>query len=58
MMKNKKQRQVIKMYEVTYSINGIIKRISINAGDSLTAQNMFTSMFSGENVDIINIVRR
>ena len=46
------------MFEVTYSIDGIIKKISINADDAMTAQNMFTSMFSGGNVEIINIVRK
>lgn len=46
------------MYEVTYSIDGIIKKITVNASDAITAQSMFTSMFSGGKVEIINIVRR
>lgn len=45
------------MYEVTYSIEGIVKKISINADDAITAQNMFTNMFSGGKVEIIDIRR-
>ena len=45
------------MYEVTYSIDGIIKKISINANDAFTAQNILTNMFNGTNVDIINVRR-
>ena len=45
------------MYEVTYSIDGIIKKININADDGLVAQNLFTNMFSGQKVEIINIRR-
>lgn len=45
------------MYEVTYSIDGIIKKISINADDAITAQSMFTNMFTGGKVEIIDIRR-
>lgn len=45
------------MYEVTYSINGLIKKVSINADDAITAQNMFTNMYGSGNVQIINIRR-
>ena len=45
------------MYEVTYSIDGILKKISINATDSIQAQQIFTNMFSGGKVEIINIRR-
>lgn len=45
------------MYEVTYSIDGILKKISINATDSIQAQQIFTNMFSGGKVEIINIKR-
>ncbi len=45
------------MYEVTYSIDGLIKRININADDGAVAQMMFTNMFSGQKVEIINIRR-
>ena len=46
------------MYEVTYSIDGIIKKITVNANDALTAQSIFSSMFSGGKVEIINIIRK
>ena len=45
------------MYEVTYSIDGIIKKISINANDAIQAQSIFTNMYSGGKVEIINIRR-
>ena len=45
------------MYEVTYSIDGILKKISINATDSIQAQQIFTNMYSGGKVEIINIKR-
>ena len=45
------------MYEVTYSIDGIIKKISINADDAFTAQNIFTNMFTGSKIDIIDVRR-
>lgn len=45
------------MYEVTYSIDGILKKISINANDSVQAQAIFTNMFTGGKVEIINIRR-
>lgn len=45
------------MYEVTYSIDGIIKKININANDSIQAQNIFTNMYGTGKVQIINIRR-
>ena len=45
------------MYEVTYSIDGIIKKININASDSIQAQAIFTNMFSGQRIEIIDIRR-
>lgn len=45
------------MYEVTYTIDGIIKKISIPASDSIQAQAIFTNMFSGGKIEIINIRR-
>ena len=45
------------MFEVTYTIDGIIKKMNVNADDSITAQNIFTNMFSGQKVEIINVVR-
>lgn len=45
------------MYEVTYSIDGIIKKININANDQIQAQQIFTNMFSGQRIEIIDIRR-
>lgn len=45
------------MFEVTYTIDGIIKKFSIKANDSLQAQEIFTNMFSGQRIEIINIRR-
>ena len=49
---------MIVMYEVTYSIDGIIKKISINAHDSIQAQEVFTNMYGLGKIQIINIVRK
>lgn len=48
----------IQMYEVTYSMNGIIKKIAIKADDAVTAQTIFTNMFGGGAIEIIDIVRK
>ena len=45
------------MYEVTYSIDGIIKKITINANDQIQAQLIFTNMYGTGKVQIINIRR-
>ena len=45
------------MYEVTYVIDGLQKKMQVNADDSVTAQNIFTNMFSSQKVEIINVVR-
>ena len=45
------------MYEVTYVIDGLQKKMRVNANDSITAQNIFTNVFSGQKVEIINVVR-
>lgn len=46
------------MYEVTYTIDGLIKTISIKADDSIQAQEIFTNMFTGGKFEIINIIRK
>lgn len=46
------------MYEVTYSIDGIIKKININASDAVQAQEIFTNMYGSGKVQIINIIRK
>lgn len=45
------------MYEVTYTIDGILKKFSIKADDQMQAQSIFTNMFSGQRIEIINIRR-
>lgn len=45
------------MFEVTYVIDGLQKKMRVNADDSVTAQSIFTNMFSGQKVEIINVVR-
>ena len=51
------ERQVKKMYEVTYSMEGIIRKIMINASDAVQAQSIFTNMYGSGKVQIINIRR-
>ena len=48
----------IQMYEVTYSMNGIIKKIQVKADDAVTAQAIFTNMFGGGAIEIIDVVRK
>lgn len=45
------------MYEVTYSVDGIIKRIKIDAGDYQTAIDMVTNMFDTGKVQILDVIR-
>ena len=45
------------MFEVTYSMEGIIRKIMINANDSVQAQQSFTNMYGNAKVQIINIRR-
>ena len=45
------------MFEVTYSIEGIIRKVSINASDAVQAQNIFTNMYGLGKVQIINVRR-
>lgn len=45
------------MYEVTYSMDGIIKKITINANDSFQAQSIITNMYGTGKVQIINVRR-
>ena len=46
------------MFEVTYSMNGVIKKIDIKADDAIVAQSIFTNMFGGGAIEIIDIVRK
>lgn len=45
------------MYEVTYTIDGILKKFNIKADDQMQAQSIFTNMFSGQRIEIIDIRR-
>ena len=53
-----KRKKVNKMFEVTYSMNGIIKKFNVVADDAVQAQALFTNMFGGGAIEIINIVRK
>ena len=46
------------MYEVTMSIDGIIKKINVNAKDGLQAQEIITNMYGNGNIQIINVRRK
>lgn len=45
------------MYDVTYSIDGVIKHISIKANDSIAVMNAITNMFGAGRVQIIDMRR-
>lgn len=45
------------MYEVTYSIDGVIKKINVPANDAITAQNIFRNMYGSGKVQIVNVRR-
>lgn len=51
------EKKVKEMFEVTYSIEGIIRKIMINASDAVQAQSIFTNMYGSGKVQIINIRR-
>lgn len=48
------RKKVNQMFEVTYSMEGIIRKIMINA---VQAQSIFTNMYGSGKVQIINIRR-
>lgn len=45
------------MFEVTYVIDGVQKKMNINANDSMQATQIFTNMYSGCGIQIINVRR-
>ena len=45
------------MYEVTYVLDGVQRKMSVNANDAVTAQKIFTNMYSGFGIQIIDIRR-
>lgn len=46
------------MYEVTYSIDGIVRTLDVPASDAVQAQEIITNMFGKGNVQIINWKRK
>ena len=42
------------MYEVTFTVDGIQRKLSVNANDAIQAQEIVTNMFGKGNVQIIN----
>lgn len=52
-----KWKKVKEMFEVTYSMEGIIRKIMINASDAVQAQSIFINMYGSGKVQIINIRR-
>lgn len=45
------------MFEVIYVVDGVQRKMMVNANDAITAQKMFTNMYSGLGIQIINIRR-
>ena len=53
-----RKRGELKMYEVTISIDGILKTIHVNAKDGIQAQEIITNMYGNGKVQIINVRRK
>ena len=51
------QKGIKTMFEVTYSLNGLIKKIMINAIDAVQVTQIMTNMYGTGNIRIINIRR-
>lgn len=45
------------MYKVKFSINGLVKEMTISANDSTAVTNIITNMYSESNVQIIDVRR-
>lgn len=45
------------MFEVTYSLDGLVKKVTVTANDAVMAQQIFLNMYGSGNVQIINIRR-
>lgn len=45
------------MFEVTYSIEGIIRKVNIKANDSMQVADIFTNMYGSGKIQIINVRR-
>lgn len=46
------------MYEVSYSVDGVIHKMMINASDTIAAQEIVTNMFGKGKVQILSCIRR
>ena len=46
------------MYEVTYTLDGVLKKMTLKANDSMSATQIFTNMYQGfGKMQIIDIKR-
>lgn len=46
------------MYEVTYTLDGVLKKMTVKANDAIVAQQIFTNMYQGfGKMQIIDIRR-
>lgn len=43
------------MYEVTYTIDGVIKYMNVSAKDSIQVSQIMTNMFGSGRIEIINV---
>lgn len=46
------------MFEITYSIDGIIRKITLQALSQMDAVNIFTNMYGSGKVQIISCIRK
>jgi len=46
------------MYEITYSIDGIIRKIVVQGTSQMDAVNIFTNMYGSEKVQVISCIRK
>lgn len=46
------------MYEITYSINGIIRKIIVQGTSQMDAVNIFTNMNGSGKVQVISCIRK
>lgn len=46
------------MFEITYTVDGIIQKAVVNASDPYQAEQIFTNMYGSGSIQIINVVRK
>ena len=46
------------MYEITYSINGIIRKIIVQGTSQMDVVNTFTNMYGSGKVQVISCIRK